>query len=153
MKHVIILLLTSICWFTSDGTAQELDLSLDKVVLTCASHRMSGETLEYVDERPLHDEEMEINVNEVTIEIDTKAKNVLIYKSIDKTVLYDLSYYMAHKGEGHQSISLKPWETMFMIRDEKLVMLTHDQNARMLYVVWNDNQNELFEELSLKTEE
>jgi hypothetical protein len=153
MKRITVLLLTSILWFTTDGKAQELDLSLDKVVLTCASHRMSGETLEYVDEQPLHAEEMEIKNNEVIIEIDTKAKKILIFKSVDKTVLYDLTYYMSHKGEGHQSISLKPWETMFMTSDEKVVLLTHDQNSRVLFVVWKDNQNEVFEELSLKTEE
>ena len=59
---------------------------------------------------------------------------------------------MSHQGTGDGSVALRPSETMFMVRDEEIFMVTHDKVTETLHVITNENKIELFGNLQFRVD-
>ena len=123
--------------------AQTLDLGLESLELISPLHHMSGEKGAIQTAHPAHLEDT-VKMIPMSIRVNTKEKTIKISKMDSDSLKYDLKYSFVHQGEGNASVSLKPSETMFMVRDEKIFMVTHDKVTETLHVITNENEIELF---------
>ena len=129
--------------------SQTLDLTLDSFELISPLHHMSGEKGAISAIHPAHIEDT-TKMNPISIRINTKAKTIKISELGSDSLQYDLKYSMAHQGKGSGSVSLKPSETMYMVRDDKIFMVTHDKVTETLHVINNQNKIELFGHLKYR---
>lgn len=146
MRVLLIVLCSAVSCFLG---AQTLDLSLDSLELISPSHHMSGDKGAISAIQPAHIEDTS-KITPMSIRIYTKAKTIKISEMNSDSLKYDLKYTMAHQGTGSGSVSLKPSETMFMVRDKNIFMVTHDKVTETLHVITNENEIELFGHLKYR---
>ena len=131
--------------------AQTLDLTLESLELISPLHHMSGDKGGFSAIQPAHIEDT-VRMLPMSIRINTKEKTIKISEIDSDSLEYDLKYSMFHQGTGSGSVSLKPSETMFMVRDEDIFMVTHDKVSETLHVITNENKIELFGHLTFRAD-
>jgi hypothetical protein len=146
MRLVLVLFCVGL---TSVLSGQTLDLSLDSFELISPLHHMSEEKGVISATHPAHVEDT-LKMTPMSIRINAKKKTIKISELGSDSLQYDLKYSMSHHGAGSGSVSLKPTETMFMVRDKKIFMVTHDKVMETLHVITNENKIELFGHLKYR---
>ncbi|MEZ4721746.1 MAG: hypothetical protein R2813_07730 [Flavobacteriales bacterium] len=149
MKYTLLIILS---FFASTVFAQELDLKQHTIELISGLSHMSGEKVSIVPS-PNEDNKDEhgkrpTDIHEVII--DTKEKRIKIIYQKTEEVRYDVGYTSAYQGDKSQSVKLNPTETMFMVKDEHVNMITHDSQTKTMHVILKDSQIELFGHLQFK---
>jgi hypothetical protein len=131
--------------------AQTLDLAIESIELISPLHHMSGDKGMVSAMQPAHIEDA-VKMIPISIRINTMAKTIKISELDSDSLKYDLSYSMSHQGTGDGSVALRPSETMFMVRDEEIFMVTHDKVTETLHVITNENKIELFGNLQFRVD-
>lgn len=137
--------------FSSVLFAQDIDLTQSQIDLVSTLHHRSDEKGAVAKEVPGHLADSS-KLKPMFISINTNEKSIKIFDEDSDTLTYDLTYKFVHQGEGSGSISLKPDETMFMVRDENVFMVTHSKNTKTMHVIMNDNKIDLYGYLFTKDE-
>lgn len=138
----------AICGVTQ---AQSLDLTQKKLVLSC-SERFYGSEKGYSVETPHHLEEKKEEKDSLTITVNTIDKTVNIMNHTKNKVLYDLKYMSHAQASNLNDYGQTYTETMFLVRNKEVLMLTHNNKKRVLHLIKNNNELQLFKNLKLISE-
>ncbi|GAB4375834.1 MAG: hypothetical protein Kow0075_02490 [Salibacteraceae bacterium] len=149
MKKYPLILLFSFLLPWSHAFGQRLDLKNDKVKLVC-NLRHWADMPEEAMSNPANfsDPDKAADTGPYSILIDTREKKIVITDENTGEIKYNLSYDTYYQGQG-QSVVLKPDESLFMVRDEKVEMVTHSAESHTLHVIHKNNRIELFGKLEL----
>lgn len=131
MKKIVFALLMS--FFAVGAIAQELDLSKQYIRIESEVMQEPGDV---VPEGIAH--YIEINTIEKTIKVTRKGSQ--------EVVIYELEYTTSYNGTS-RSVQMKPGETLFMIRDSKIVMVAYSQNEHTFSFIDGENKIQLFGQL------
>jgi hypothetical protein len=148
MKILLIVVIT----FTGLGLkSQTLDLSQPEIVMKSKLYHMSTNKEIYASERPLHDKDTNKSYpfDQCLITINTVNKTIVIVNQVTNKKLYSLDYSKSYQGKG-KAVVLKPEESMFMVGDERVDMVTYDAESQTLDVFLKDKQIELFGRLEIQ---
>ncbi len=123
MRALLTLFGFALCHFLR---AQTLDLTLESLELISPLHHIYGEKGGFSAIQSAHIEDT-VKMMPMSKRINTKSKAIKISEIDSVSLKYDLKYSLSHQGIVSGSVSLKSSETIFMVRDEDIFMVTHDK--------------------------
>lgn len=136
MSHVMrwILTMVSIAVMYHATVAQTLDLSRKKLVWVSHLNQTAGK------------EDQDMTPHRITIDLENKFMSIANESSGD--VIYDLAYSSVYSGQS-KSVVLQDGESMFMVRDDEVNLVTFDEKTQTLSVILLDNTIRLFGRLQV----
>lgn len=114
--------------------AQTLDLGKKKLVWISHLSQTAGR------------EDQDMTPHRITIDLENKFMSIADERT--GNVIYDLAYSSVYSGQ-NKSVVLQDGESMFMVRDDKVNLVTFDEKTQTLSVILFDKTIRLFGQMQV----
>lgn len=140
MKYTILML--ALCTIATLASAQHIDLKAEQVYFESQLNHwsMNADDAEKA-ERAWNPTDMDTMVNE--IQINLKAKTIAIVNRVSGKTTVSMRYSAVFQGAG-QSVQLEPSQTLFLLIDPRIDMITYDESTQTMSLIYKDKRIRLY---------